>query len=242
MRSGVTAIRPTCDTRGVKLARISGALFAIAVALATFAVVGCATDAGTSAELPEVVPSADPSTIDEDIPVEALPDPLPDPHLFRDDIVFEEAPITETIYVVQPGDTLALIATRFCITVEEIQRLNNIVDIDSLSIGQELRIPIREGGCGAASPATENEPEQEGQQRPPGEIYIVQVGDTLADIAFAHGFTWVDLMNYNGLTEAQAANLQIGQALIIPPPPTAEEQQTEEEQTQEEQGPSEPPG
>ena len=43
-------------------------------------------------------------------------------------------------------------------------------------------------------------------------------------------------MNYNGLTEEQAGNLQIGQALIIPPP--AEEAEEEAEQS----GPTEPPG
>ena len=194
--------------------------------------------------MPQTVPGADPTTINEDIPVEALPDPLPAPYLFRDDVVFEEAPITETIYVVQPGDTLADIAARFCITIEEIQRLNTIVDVTQISIGEELRIPIREGGCGAASPtaATEQTEASDEPQRPPGEIYIVEEGDTLADIAFAFGFTWVDLMNYNGLTEAQAGNLQVGQALIIPPQPDQPEQSDTPTDEQEESGPSEPPG
>ncbi len=175
--------------------------------------------------------------VSEDIPVEALPDPLPAPYLFVDEVTEERAPITETIYVVQPGDTLAIITTRFCLTVEEVQRLNNIVDVDALDVGQELRVPIREGGCGVASPDTaEDEGAPDEPQRLPGEIYIVEEGDTLADIAFAFGYTWVDLMNYNGLTEAQAANLQIGQALIIPPP--ADETSEEAEQA----GPTEPPG
>ena len=219
--------------------RMPRVLLGIGVALAAAVSIGCGTDAGPTAEVPESVPAADSNVIDEDIPVEALPDPLPPPYLFRDDVVFEEAPITETIYVVQPGDTLASIAAQFCITFEEVQRLNNIVDINSLSIGQELRIPIREGACGVASPqAVASEEEDEGPQRPPGEIYIVQEGDTLADIAAAFGFTWVDLMNYNGLTEAQATNIQIGQALIIPPPPG----ESDTEEGAEEAGSGEPPG
>ncbi len=214
-------------------------LLGLGVALAAAVSIGCGADAGPTAEVPESVPTADSNVIDEDIPVEALPDPLPPPYLFRDDVVFEEAPITETIYVVQPGDTLASIAAQFCITVEEVQRLNNIVDINSLSIGQELRVPIREGACGAASPqAVESDEEDEGPQRPPGEIYIVQEGDTLANIAAAFGFTWVDLMNYNGLTEAQATNIQIGQALIIPPSAGESESQDEAEEA----GSGEPPG
>ncbi|MYD74407.1 MAG: LysM peptidoglycan-binding domain-containing protein [Chloroflexi bacterium] len=236
MRRRGTAIVFTCDTRGVKLHRIIGALIGLSVLLSGGITAGCTNGSETVAEVPDTVPAAESTAVEEDIPVEALPDPLPAPYLFRDDIVFEEAPITETIYVVQPGDTLATIATQFCLTVEEIQRLNNIVDVDTLSVGQELRIPIREGGCGVASPTTADSEEPEGPQRPPGEIYIVQEGDTLAQIAAAFGYTWVDLMNYNGLTEAQAANIQIGQALIIPPPPVEQEEATEE------QGPTEPPG
>ena len=224
----------------MKLLRIHGRLTVGLLGLAGLVAAACATDAGTPTEVPEVVASTDPTVIEEDIPVEALPDPLPAPYLFRDDVVFEEAPVTETIYVVQPGNTLATIATQFCITIEEIQRLNNIVDIDSLSIGQELRIPIREGGCGAASPTAAEQEQPEAPQRPPGEIYIVEAGDTLADIAAAYGYTWVDLMNYNGLTEAQAVNLQIGQALIIPPPPV--ESETPAQSEQEDTGTSEPPG
>lgn len=182
--------------------------------------------------------------LNEDIPVEALPDPLPPPYLIEDDVTVEQAPITETTYVVQPGDSLAAIATRFCITVEEVQRLNTIVDIDSLDIGDELRIPIREGGCGAAAPQSpqSEEPTQDEPSRPPGEIYIVEAGDTLADIGFTFGFTWVELMNYNGLTESQAASLQIGQALIIPPQPE-ETPIAEDESSQSNQSAStEPPG
>lgn len=201
--------------------------------------IACNSDAAPAATSSSTASAPQSGAGSEDIPVEALPDPLPPPYLFQDDVTVEQAPITETTYVVQPGDSLAAIATRFCITVAEIQRLNTIVDINTLDIGDELRIPIREGGCGAASPqsaAAEEEPADEGPARPPGEIYVVQAGDTLADIAFAYGFTWVDLMSYNNLTEAQAGSLQIGQALIIPPQPDESEEQEQQSEA------SEPPG
>ena len=204
--------------------------------------IACNSDAAPAATSSSTASAPQSGAGSEDIPVEALPDPLPPPYLFQDDVTVEQAPITETTYVVQPGDSLAAIATRFCITVAEIQRLNTIVDINTLDIGDELRIPIREGGCGAAAPESaqaDDSAADEQPARPPGEIYIVEAGDTLADIAAAYGFTWVDLMNYNGLTEAQATNLQIGQALIIPPPPTESEAQAE---VVEEETPSEPPG
>ena len=44
---------------------------------------------------------------------------------------------------------------------------------------------------------------------------------------------YLDLQSYNGLTDFEAGNLQVGQILIIPPPPEEEE---------EEEGRTEPPG
>ena len=190
------------------------------------------------------------------IPVEALPDPLPQPYLFRDTIAAESAPQTEIIYAVQPGDTLDSIASQFCITTAEIQRLNTIVDVNTLQIGDELRIPIREGACGGAAPAAAEaaaeaaaaEPEQR-----PGEIYIVQSGDTLAGIADSFGFGWEELAAYNNLSAFEADNLFVGQELVIPPPPEpAAEQPADqvenqaadqaEAQTTEPEGRTEPPG
>ena len=46
---------------------------------------------------------------------------------------------------------------------------------------------------------------------------MVQAGDTLADIAAAYGFSWFDIANYNGISEAEADNIYVGQELIIPP-------------------------
>ena len=207
----------------------------MAIALLTAA---CGGSADPAADTAAATAEAESLNGNESYPVEALPDPLPAPYLFRDEITIEEPAITETIYVVQPGDTLAAIADGFCITLAEIQRLNNIVDVASLSIGQELRIPIREGGCGVASPQAAEQPEAEGQAQLPGEVYIVEPGDTLAEIGAAFGFTWTDLMSYNGLTEAQAGNLQVGQTLIIPPPPEPSAEETPAEQA----GPTEPPG
>lgn len=48
--------------------------------------------------------------------------------------------IPET-YVVQPGDTLALIAIRFSVTEDALQQLNHLDDPDSVYAGQQLLIP-----------------------------------------------------------------------------------------------------
>ena len=196
---------------------------------------------GGSATEPAAEPAATPAAVAsrEAIPVEALPDPLPDPYLFRDTAAVVEEEQREVIYIVQPGDTLAGIAAGYCVTIEEIQRLNNIVDAASLSIGDELRIP---GTCGAPAAPTAgssetDQPAQSAPQRPPGEVYVVQPGDTLAEIADAFGFGWRDIAAYNNLTDFDAGNLQVGQELVIPPPSARAEEPQQSAQER-----AEPPG
>ena len=238
----------TCDTNGVNHSpfcvkcrvtwRAAWRATWLVPLLVSLLVATACDNSGTPATTDTLASQTEALPINEDIPVEALPDPLPAPYLFTDEITIEDAPVTEIVYVVQPGDRLVDIAGRFCITVEEIQRLNTIVDISHIDIGDELRIPIREGACGAAAPVSSTPSQPSEPQRAPGEIYIVQPGDTLSGIGAAFGFTWVELMNYNGLTEAQANTLPIGTALIIPPPADADTQseQSEESET------DEPPG
>lgn len=47
---------------------------------------------------------------------------------------------TPKIYVVEPGDSLGAIAERFQISVDRILRLNDKVDPNALSTGQELKL------------------------------------------------------------------------------------------------------
>ncbi len=49
------------------------------------------------------------------------------------------------IYIVQPGDNLTLIASRFGLSADELIAANGIVDANSLKIGDELIIPGLEG-------------------------------------------------------------------------------------------------
>lgn len=198
---------------------------------------------GSDDEAAEPIPTAvngSAPTESTSIPVEALPDPLPEPYLFRDEITIETEPITETIYVIQPGDTLAQVADRFCLTIAEIQRLNTIVDVTQISIGEELRIPIREGGCGAAAPEGAEAAGDPAAERVCAENYTVQSGDTLANIAFTYGLTWRDIAQYNSISEADANNIQVGAVLCIPPPPEPEPDPVE--QADEANANPEPPG
>ncbi len=219
---------------------------ALAALLAVIALCAALAAACGSGEAEPAVPAPEPTTTalpgGEVIPVEALPDPLPEPYLFRDTVTVEREMPSEVIHVVVPGDTLAGIAGGYCVTLEEIQRLNNIVDPTALSVGQELRIPIREGACGVAAPqaagaATESQTQEPAApQRPPGEIYVVEPGDTLAEIADAFGFGWRDIANYNNLSDFEAESLQVGQELVIPPASALAPEEEEEDDR------AEPPG
>jgi len=62
----------------------------------------------------------------------------------------EEARVEPTYYVVQPGDTLSSIATRFDVSLEDLMRANGIANPDYVQVGQELLVPI--GGLPPATP------------------------------------------------------------------------------------------
>jgi LysM repeat protein len=48
-------------------------------------------------------------------------------------------------YVVEPGDTLSVIAEQFGITTDALSAANNITDVDTIRPGQELIIPAPAG-------------------------------------------------------------------------------------------------
>ena len=50
-------------------------------------------------------------------------------------------PTERTYYVIQPGDTLSKIATRFSVSAAEVMALNGIVDPNHVEAGQRIEIP-----------------------------------------------------------------------------------------------------
>lgn len=108
-------------------------------------------------------------------------------------------PIATSDYVVQPGDTLFLIARRFGTTVQALMSANNLTTTN-LYVGQRLRIP---GGTRTASAASS----------PSTREYVVQTGDTLRAIAGAHGTTVEALVAANSL---KSDDIYPGQLLRLP--------------------------
>ena len=92
-------------------------------------------------------------------------------------------------HVVQKGDTLYSIARRYGISVEELKRLNNLVN-NTITVGQKLLV---------------NESND-------GEIYIVQRGDTLYSIARRYGMSVEELKRLNNLVNNV---ISVGQELLI---------------------------
>lgn len=99
---------------------------------------------------------------------------------------------SEDKYIVKRGDTLYSISRRYNISVDDIKRMNNLID-NTLTIGQVLKL------------------KQVGQIDNP--IYIVQKGDSLWSIAKNNNTTVEDIIELNKL---KTNTLTIGQELYIP--------------------------
>lgn len=97
-------------------------------------------------------------------------------------------------HVVRSGETLSQIAQRHGTSVENLTRLNGIADPDRILAGQSLRL-----GGGSASGR-----------------YQVRAGDTLSEIAAAHGTTVAALQRLNGLRNPNL--IFVGQTLQISGP------------------------
>ncbi len=96
-----------------------------------------------------------------------------------------------TDYVVQPGDSLSVIAQQHGVSLSVLVADNGISNLHLIRVGQVLRIP--DGGT---------------------TTYVVKAGDTLSEIAAAAGVSTRALVNVNGIGNANF--IRIGQRLTIP--------------------------
>jgi LysM repeat protein len=94
-------------------------------------------------------------------------------------------------YVVQPGDSLSVIARDHGVETEELASVNGISDLHLIRIGQVLTIP-------RAEPV----------------YYTVQPGDSVSVIAKRAGVSMVDLIELNGITNPHL--IRVGQQLEVP--------------------------
>ncbi len=97
---------------------------------------------------------------------------------------------SEETYIVQKGDNLYSIASKFNTTVDNLKKINNLTS-NNLSIGQILKISLDTND----------------------EIYTVKKGDSLYQISLKYGVSVDDLKKFNNLINN---NLSIGQTIKIP--------------------------
>ncbi len=101
--------------------------------------------------------------------------------------------IVGDFYIVKSGDTLSSIARRYNTTVNELIKLNNLVNTN-LSIGQRIKLPREE---------SQNE----------YDIYTILEGDSLYSIANKFNIAVNDLIDFNGLPTTV---LTVGEVIKIP--------------------------
>ena len=123
----------------------------------------------------------------------------------------DTAPQQPATYIVEPGDSLSVIAERFGTTVEALMAANEIADGATIFVGQELKLPSADPAEGSATATATPAGGDVG-------VYVVQAGDTAWAIANAHGTTIEELADANDLTVDELAALQPGDSLNLPRP------------------------
>jgi LysM repeat protein len=117
------------------------------------------------------------------------------------------APASETkatgavVHVVQWGENLSLIASRYGVTVSAIVQANSLANPNFIYAGQRLTIP---GTSSSPEPAPSG----------PSTTYAVRAGDTLSAIAYRFGTTVNSLVSLNGLVNPNL--IYVGQVLKVP--------------------------
>ncbi|MEM7274495.1 MAG: LysM domain-containing protein [Actinomycetota bacterium] len=136
--NGPAVGRPQTATNDTR-ARRPGVAIIAAVAIIVLSAAGCGRSApeGAAAEEVEVEPEAAGIQFASDAPIV---EPLPTTTTATTTAPSTTAGTAGT-YVIEPGDTLSVIAERFGVSVEALSEANGITNVDSIQPGQELIIP-----------------------------------------------------------------------------------------------------
>ncbi len=114
---------------------------------------------------------------------------------------------TQTIYVVQPGDTLSSIALRYGLTTDELALANGVINPDLIYVGLKLIVPPLAKTGSAATPTGRS-------ATVINRLHTVQADETLFSLALKYGTTVRALIETNQLD--RAGFIVPGQQLIIP--------------------------
>ncbi len=97
-------------------------------------------------------------------------------------------------YIVQPGDSFYGIAKRYDVDLQVLQALNQLADVRDLQVDQAILVPKREGATLA--------------------LHVIQLGDTLEEIAEQYETTVELLQSLNGI--ADPSIIVLDKAIVVP--------------------------
>jgi len=126
----------------------------------------------------------------------------------------------QSVYTVQPGDTLSAISANYGVSVAILAQVNQIANPDLILVGQQLAIPAAAPPpAPIPDPVIAPAPVPEPAPVAPGTgggspAYSVQSGDTLSAIASRFGVTVAALVAANNIANPDL--IIVGQTLLIP--------------------------
>lgn len=125
--------------------------------------------------------------------------------------LLRDTPPRITTYVVQAGDSLGAIASRFKTSVSVLVEMNSIANPNLIRVGQTLRLPGGGVPTGGTTPVAGGAPSGGGGAT---RTHTVVAGDTLLGIALRYGRTLTQMADANGLRSPYL--IRVGQVLAIP--------------------------
>ena len=115
-------------------------------------------------------------------------------------------------YVVQKGDNLSKIASKYHTSVAAIMELNGMTK-SSINAGKTLKIPTGTKAAAAEKKQAPAAKKSDSKKYEGKLIHTVKSGDTLGGISIKYGVPMKTLMEQNGIKDAR--KIRIGQILII---------------------------
>ena len=181
---------------------------------------GCtSTQRGTTVPQPVVLDPAPPPPMPPAVTLPPHPVALPPIQPPAEPKPLKADATAKNVYVVKSGDSLSKIAVRHGVNARELAELNQIADANKIRVGQKLMLP--DYAKPSQSPAGEEkkgaakaEGKASAKAAGDGATYVVKSGDALSKIAAAHGVKTKDLMEANGIQDAN--RIRAGQKLVIP--------------------------
>jgi len=121
---------------------------------------------------------------------------------------------TPVKHVVQPGESITMIAQQYDLTVEQILQANDIANPNLIYRGQELNVWTMDSVSVPDEALAADEPDVVAIPDDELTVYVVRRGEHLSEIAQRFGVDWRTIAQINGIVDAD--RVYAGQELKIP--------------------------